>query len=308
MNVIFMGTPEFGAVILDALAKSHNVSAVVTQPDKPVGRGHKTQPPPVKKLALALGIPALQPERVRSRKFIDALESYGADVIVVAAYGKILPKAVLDLPRFGCVCVHASLLPKYRGAAPIQWAIINGETETGVSIMRMDEGIDTGDVVSRTRVDITPDETYGSLYPRLAQAGAAAVIDALKQLENGAAVFEKQGEAGACYAPMIKNETCVIDWNKSDGQIINLIRALNPEPGAVSAAGGIKIWKAEPAEVAESHKNTIPGEIIYVDKRGPAVKTAGGAVLVTELQAGGGKKMPAADYLRGHSMPIGLRF
>jgi len=307
MNVIFMGTPVFAEVILKALAGKHRVTAVVTQPDKPSGRGHKTQPPPVKQLALSLGVPALQPEKVRQRVFYSALETYGADVFVVAAYGKILPKTVLDMPRLGCVNVHASLLPKYRGAAPIQRAIMAGETVTGVTIMRMDEGIDTGDIIRRERVEIGPGETYGSLVNRLAQTGAGALLEALDDLEAGKAVFEKQADSDSSYAPMITGETCVIDWDKPGAAIINLIRALNPEPGAVAPLEGFKVWKAEPFPYAHSHKNPLPGEIINGDKRGLAVKTADGAILITEMQAKGGKKMPAADYLRGHNMPAGWR-
>ena len=306
MNIIFMGTPEFAATILNALADKHRIAAVVTQPDKPAGRGHKTQPPPVKKLALSLGIPVLQPEKPRGQSFYDTLKSYSPDIIIVAAYGKILPKHVLDLPPLGCVNVHASLLPKYRGAAPIQWAIINGETETGITIMRMDEGIDTGGMILQTRTNIEPGETYGRLRDRLALTGAAALMEALIQIERKNVSIKEQNEADSTRAPLIINEICKIDWHKPGIQIVNLIRGLNPEPGAISPFENIKIWKAELFQHMQSHKNALPGEIICIDKRGPVVKAADGAVLITELQAGGGKKMSAADYLRGHKMPANL--
>ncbi|MDR1559974.1 MAG: methionyl-tRNA formyltransferase [Clostridiales bacterium] len=304
MNVIFMGTPEFSEVILKSLIGRHNVRAVVTQPDKPAGRGHKTQPPPVKRLARGMNIPVFQPEKLRDQAFIDTIKSYCPDVIVVAAYGKILPKSLLETPPLGCINVHASLLPKYRGAAPIQWAIINGEIETGVTIMRMDEGVDTGGMILKTPTSVTPDETFGTLRGRLAEMGAAALLEAL-ELEE--VVIEEQDGGEACYAPMITNETCLIDWNKSSFRIINLIRALNPEPGAVTSFEGMKIWRAELFNPDPSHKNALPGEIIDIGKRGLAVKTVDGAVIITELQAKGGKKMPAADYLRGHSIPLGIK-
>ena len=306
MNIVFMGTPEFAATILNALMDKHNVVAAVTQPDKPTGRGRKTQASPVKRLALSGNIPVLQPEKLRRQSLYDTLGAYGPDVIVVAAYGKILPKPVLDLPPLGCINVHASLLPKYRGAAPVQWAIINGETETGVTIIRMDEGIDTGGMILKTRTRIEPGETYGSLRGRLAVAGSEALIEALKQIENKTVYIERQNEADSTYAPLITNETCKIDWNKPGVRIINLIRALNPDPGAVTSFDSMKIWNAELFLNDCPHKNALPGEIICIDKRGPAVKTADGAVLITELQARGGKKMRAADYLRGHIMPVGL--
>jgi methionyl-tRNA formyltransferase len=302
-----MGTPEFAEIILKSLIGKHNVQAVVTQPDKPAGRGRKTQPAPVKRLALELNIPLFQPIKLSGPAFVEKLKLYSPDVIAVAAYGKLLPKAVLDTPPLGCINVHASLLPKYRGAAPIQRAIIDGETETGVTIMRMDKGLDTGGVILKARTRIEPDETYGSLYVRLAEIGAAALGEALEHLESGDAVIEKQHDNDSSYAPVITNETRLIDWNIPDVQIINLIRALNPAPGAVSPFEGMKIWRAEPFNSDPSHKNAIPGEIIDVGKRGLAVKTAGGAVLITELQAKGGKKMPAADYLRGHKIPEGAK-
>ena len=306
MNIIFMGTPEYAETIMKTLVNRHNVITVVTKPDKPSGRGHKTQPSPVKRLAQSLSIPVLQPEKVRVQSFYDMMKSYSPDAIVVAAYGKILPKQLLDLPPLGCINVHASLLPKYRGAAPIQCAIMNGETETGVTIMRMDEGIDTGDMLLKSRIRIEPDETYGSLLSRLADIGAEVLIEALKQIENNTVSIEKQNDADSCYASTINREMCVINWNSPSVQIINLIRALNPEPCAVTPNNGMKIWMAETFQNDQSHKNALPGEIISGDKRGLAVKTADSAILIKELQAKGGKRMPAADYLRGHDMPLGF--
>jgi len=307
MNVIFMGTPIFAEVILKSLTDTHNILAVVTQPDKPTGRGHRIKPPPVKQLAQSLNIPVLQPEKLRGQAFERVLMPYNPDIIVVAAYGKILPKPVLDLPPLGCICVHASLLPKYRGAAPIQWAIINGESQTGVTIMRMDTGIDTGGMILKRHTPIEPDETYGNLLNRLADIGAAAIREALINIESGTAVTEIQNEADSSYAAVITDETRMINWNKSSIQIINLIRALNPVPGALSSYENMKIWRAQPHSIAPSHKNALPGEIIDQNKHGLIVKTGDSAVIITELQAKGGKKMPAADYLRGHNLPIGLK-
>ena len=300
LRIVFMGTPEFAEVILKSLTDNYKVAAVVTQPDKPIGRGYKIGRRPVKALAQSLGLPVLQPDKAPNQAFIDELRIYNPDLIVTAAYGKILRKPVLDLPPLGCINVHASLLPKYRGAAPIQRAIMNGESETGVTVMQMDAGIDTGGMILKARTRIEPYETYGDLQNRLAKIGAAALRQALLRLENGAAVIEAQNDADSSYAPIITPEDCIIDWNKSSVQIINLIRALNPAPGALSSPQGLKIWRAEPGQYDQSHKNALPGEIISGGKRGLTVKTSDSVILITELQAKGGKKMPAADYLRGH--------
>ncbi|MDR3238862.1 MAG: methionyl-tRNA formyltransferase [Clostridiales bacterium] len=309
-----MGTPAFAAAVLEPLCQAHTVAAAVTQPDKAVGRGHNVQPSPVKALALARGIPVFQPKRLRHPENVESLRQWKADVIVVAAYGQILPADVLIMPRYGCVNVHASLLPKYRGAAPIRWAIIHGEAETGVTIMQMDEGMDTGGMLLKQAVPIGPDDDYAALHDRLAAIGARALLTVLEQIESGTARPEKQNNAEATNAPRITTETGKIDWRKPPVDIVNLIRGLCPLPGAHTFYDGewIKIRRAR-AEEAPPHTSgrlqTVfqPGEIIEGDKQGLLVRAgpAGGCVRILEMQAKGGRKMPAADYLRGHPMRMG---
>ena len=307
MNIIFMGTPEFAETILKSLINEHNVLVVVTQPDKPTGRGHKMRPPPVKVLAESAGITVLQPKKLRDDAFLEELKSYNPDLIVVAAYGRILPKAVLDLSPHGCINVHPSLLPRYRGAAPIQQAIINGDIGSGVTIMQMDEGLDTGKMILKTFTHIEPDDTYGTLHDRLAVIGGEALLESIRRLEDGTAFFEPQIDANSCYAPMITNELCLIDWYKSDAQIVNLIRALNPLPGAFSPVLGLKIWRAVSCVCDQAHIDVPPGEVIGANKNGLIVRTADDAILITEMQAKGGKKMSAADFLRGNKIPVGSK-
>ena len=309
MDVVVMGTPDFAVPTLKRLidSPSHRVNAVVTQPDKPKGRGKQMLYPPVKECALAHHIPVLQPARIKDGDFIEQLRAVPADVFVVAAYGQILPEAVLYMPRYGSLCVHGSLLPKYRGAAPIQWAVADGEAETGVTIMQMDKGIDTGDILLQKAFPILPEDTGADVHDKMAEIGADALLEALALLEEGKLVPIKQDDAQSSYAKMLTRDSGLICWAKPAKDIINLIRAFNPWPSAYTTYEGetIKIWRAEGISGFED-QNRLPGEILAVIKNaGFVVKTADGALLVTEVQGMGGKKMRAADYLRGHDMETG---
>lgn len=247
MKIIFMGTPDFSVGILEKLIEEgHEVTLTVTQPDKPKGRGKSVQFPPVKEAALEHGIEVYQPRRVRDGECIAYLQKYEADVIVVAAFGQILPKEILDMPRFCCVNVHASLLPKYRGASPIQWAVINGEEVTGVTTMRMDEGLDTGDMILKEEVTLDKEETGGSLFERLARTGAELCVKTIEAIEQGNAVYTPQNHEEATYTTMIKKQLGKIDWTKSAAELERLIRGLNPWPSAYTFLDGkmLKIWKA----------------------------------------------------------------
>jgi len=311
-----MGTPEFAVPPLRQLLLHHDVVAVLTQPDRPAGRGHKLQMSPVKALALEAGVEVLQPETLRikknadntnAKKIRDYLASLDADIFVVAAYGLILPKAVLTMPRLGCVNIHASLLPKYRGAAPIHAAILQGETVTGITIMQMDEGIDTGDMILQRQLDIAPDERTPSLHDRMAALGGECIIQALVMIEAGAATYMPQDDAGSSYAPMIHKADGKIDWGWPTARIVNLIRAFDPWPGPFTLYNGsaIKIWQVEGIDHTQ---DAPPGTILVADPaKGLLVRTGDGAVWVKELQAAGSKKMTAADYLRGRSMGVGER-
>lgn len=307
MKAVFMGTPDFAVPTLEALVKHHEVTAVISQPDKPKGRGKKMQPTPVKQAAQAHGIPVYQPEKIKDPEFIAKLSEIEADVFVVVAYGQILPQAVLDMPKYGCINVHGSLLPKYRGAAPIQWSLINGEKMTGVTIMYMEKGLDTGDMLLKREIPIAPDDTYGSLHDKMAPIGAQALIDALEMIENGTAAPEKQNDAESSYVSTIQKAQGQIDWRNSAKSVVNIIRGLDPVPGAFGFLHEemLKIWKGE---VLDGYGGKA-GEIVYVDKkRGFAVAAGNSAVLVTEVQAKGGKRMSAADYMRGHAVNVGEKF
>lgn len=306
MKVVYMGTPEFAVPCLKALIDKHEVTAVISQPDKPKGRGKKLMPTPVKEEALKHDIPVFQPEKIKDESFIKTLSEIEADIFVVAAYGQILPEAVLKMPKYGCINVHGSLLPEYRGAAPIQQAIIDGKDVTGITIMYMEKGLDSGDMLLKCQIPITPEDTYGTLHDKMKDAGAKLLLEALDKIENGEVVPEKQDSSLATYAHRIEKSMGHIDWNNSGRKIINLIRGLNPAPGAYTLYNEdtIKLWKA--VEV-NSDYNGIPGEIVDVDpKRGFTVKTGDGAILIEEMQAKGGKKMSSADYLRGHSLEKGI--
>ncbi len=306
MNIVFMGTPDLAAVVLDKLIHSkHRILAAVTQTDKPKGRGNQVQFTPVKELALKYNIPVLQPNRVKEEGFLKALTKLAPEIIVVVAFGRILPKSVLELPNYGCINVHASLLPKYRGAAPIQWSIINGEEKTGVTIMHMDEGIDTGDMIMKAEVSIDTKETGGSLHDKLAVCGGDLLLKALTAVENGTAPREKQKEEEASYVRMLDKSLGLIDFNRPAAEIERLIRGLNPWPSAYTYLDGktLKIWDAD---VIEAQKDGKPGEIISVTKDSIVIKTLKENLAVKELQLEGKKRMKVDAFLRGYSIIPGI--
>jgi methionyl-tRNA formyltransferase len=306
MRIVFMGTPEFSVPSLKALIeRGDEVAAVVTQPDRERGRGHRVLPSPVKTAAQRHGIPVLQFARIKSPEGVAALREAAPDMIVTAAFGQILSKEILDIPPMGCLNVHASLLPGYRGAAPIQWVIIKGETQSGVTIMYMNEGLDTGDMISSVVIPIGGDMTGGQLYDTLAQKGADLLVKTLDGISAGQAARTPQDEAEASYYPPLSRELGRIDWTKPAPEIRNLIRALNPVPGAFGVVCGrtIKIWAAALAE-----GNSEPGKIDSADtKRGLVVGTGDGRLRITEMQAQSGKRMTPEAYLRGCALP-GERF
>lgn len=306
MRVIFMGTPDFSVGTLEALiAAGHEVCLAVTQPDKPKGRGGKMQYTPVKEKALFYNIPVYQPKRVRDPECVEELRKYNADVMVVIAFGQILPKEILEMTPYGCINVHASLLPKYRGAAPIQWAIIEGEEVTGVTTMQMDEGLDTGDMILKAEVPVAADETGESLHDKLAAAGAALCVETLKALEDGTAVREKQGESPTAYAKMLTKELGDIDWAEPAVKIERLVRGLNSWPGTYTHWNGkvMKIWRAA-AEASET-ADAQPGTVVSVEKENFAVQTGDGVLRVLEVQMPGKKRMDAGAFLRGNTMEPG---
>ena len=305
MKVVFMGTPDFAVPTLEALIKKHDVAAVVTQPDKPKGRGKKMVFPVVKEKALEHNIKVYQPVKVRDSAFVEILKELDPDVIVVVAFGQILSEDILNIPKYGCINVHGSLLPKYRGAAPIQWSVINGEELGGITTMYMAKGLDSGDMILKAEEKITEDDTYGSLYGRLSFIGAELLIETLDLLEKGEAVRIPQDDDEATLAPMITRDMEHIDWNNNSRDISNLIKGLNPQPTAYTMYKDekLKIWFAE-AENTE-YSGEI-GEIVDVRKKDFVVKTKDGAVAVKEVQAQGGKKMSADAYMRGHVIEKGI--
>jgi methionyl-tRNA formyltransferase len=293
-----MGTPDFAIPCLKRLVENHEVAAVVTQPDKPRGRGKKMLPPPVKEYALKQGIDVLQPDTLKDGSFLDKLQEYKPEVIVVAAYGKILPKYVLDYPQYGCINLHASLLPKYRGAAPIQWAIINGEKESGVCTMKMEEGLDTGGIYESKRTDIAIGETAGELHDRLSEIGADLIISTLEKLPD--IMPTPQDDSKATYAPMITKEMAKIRWDEDNQRIVSLIHGLNPAPKAYAIYNGeqIKILRA-----SVGNGKGKPGQIIgAVKDKGLEVGCKNGSIFITQLQRSGGRIMNVEDYLRGHKL------
>lgn len=301
MNIVFMGTPDFAVETLKKLIEKHNVIAVISQPDKPKGRGKKLVHTPIKQFALDNGIEKIyQPEKIRDENFVKELESLNADLFVVVAYGQILPESVLNIPKYGCINVHGSLLPKYRGAAPIQWSIINGEEKTGVTIMYMEKGMDTGDMILKEEIIIDPTETYKTLHDKMSIVGADALIKTLDLIESGNVVAEKQNDEDATYAPMITKEMGHINWNNSSKDIINLIRGINPMPMAYTIYKD-ETFKISQAEEILGYDGDI-GQIVDIVKDGFIVKTKDTAIIVKEMQAKGGKRMKTSDYLRGHAI------
>ena len=308
-NVIFMGTPDFAVGTLKALLNSkYTVQAVFTQPDKPKGRGKAMQMTPVKEVALEAGIPVYQPKRIREPENLELLKSCQPDVIVVVAFGQIIPEEILKLPKHGCINVHASLLPDYRGAAPIQWAVINGEKESGVTTMRMDAGLDTGDMILQEIIPLAPKETGGSLFDKLSETGAKLLIRTLEALENDTAQFVKQPkDSPTPYAAMLKKEMGRIDWGKDAASIECLIRGLNPWPSAYTAYQGktLKIWAAdveEAVDVTGTADRALPGTIVEVTKKTLKVQTGNGLLSIKELQMEGKKRMETDAFLRGCSL------
>lgn len=306
MRVVFMGTPDFSVGTLRELVKAgHEVVGVVSQPDKPKGRGKSLMPTPVKEAALELGLPVYQPKKVRDPEFFEVLRELAPEVIVVVAFGQIIPQSILELPPYGCINVHASLLPKYRGAAPIQWAVIDGEPESGVTIMKMDTGLDTGDMITKVVVPIEKDETGGSLFDKLSEAGAKLLVDTLPSLADGTAVYEKQPEESPTpYAAMIQKQLGNIDWKRPAVEIERLIRGLNPWPSAFTKLNGktLKIWSAQVLNESEKDAAAVPGTILSADAQGLCVKTGQGVLNITELQLEGKKRMDTPAFLRGYAV------
>jgi methionyl-tRNA formyltransferase len=311
MRLIFMGTPEFAVPSLARLIEGgHSVVAVFTQPDKPSGRGNKMQPPPVKLFAMDRGIPVYQPARIKNNEEVRAIfEEAAADVCIVAAYGKILPQWLLDIPRLGCINVHASILPKYRGAAPINWAIANGERETGITIMQMNAGMDTGPVLAIRRVDIGSGETAPELSVRLARTGAELLSETLPRVEWGEIQPVAQDDSRATYAPMLKREDGLIDWSMTAREIANRVRAFQPWPGTYTLFRGNRLifWRASEAP-ATLFERTESATIIGIDKTGITVACAGETALhIEEVQVEGKRRMPARDFANGMRLGRGDR-
>ena len=304
MKIIFMGTPDFAVGTLRSLAEAgHEITLVVSQPDKPKGRGHAMVPTSVKVVAEELGIPVFQPVKIREAK--DVLEKTEADVCVVAAFGQIIPASILHMKKYGCINVHASLLPKYRGAAPIQWAVIDGEKESGVTIMQMDEGLDTGDMLAKAIVPLDEKETGGSLFDKLSEAGGRLCVETLAKLEKGEITPEKQGESPTAYASMLDKKMGNIDWNKSAVVIERLVRGLNPWPSAYTHLDGktLKIWACD--VLPQSASKGESGEILEVTKDAIHVQTGDGILVLREIQLAGKARMDAGAFLRGYKVVPG---
>ncbi|MCI8877116.1 MAG: methionyl-tRNA formyltransferase [Lachnospiraceae bacterium] len=302
MRVVFMGTPDFAAGILEAVVLAgHEVVLAVSQPDKPKGRGKALQFPPVKEYAISRGIEVYQPRKVREAECVEFIRERQPEIIVVAAFGQILPKELLDLPKYGCINVHASLLPKYRGAAPIQWAVINGDKVSGVTIMRMDVGLDTGDIIETAETEISPEETGGSLFDKLEKLGAKLLVETMEKIENGTARYTKQEESQASHVGMIDKSMGDIDWKKSAVEIENLIRGLNPWPSAYTRLNGktLKIWKALPEPGGEPQK---AGCVYLVNKKELKIHTGDGVLSLLEVQLEGKKRMDIPSFLRGYEV------
>lgn len=329
MRVVFMGTPDFAVGALEAIIKAgHEMAAVVTQPDKPKGRGKEVQMTPVKVCAQKHGIPVFQPVKIKEPEAVETLRGFGADIFVVAAFGQILSEEILEMPKYGCVNIHASLLPNYRGAGPIQWAIINGEKITGVTIMQMDKGLDTGDMLFKTKVEIAPDETADTLHDKLAAAGAGLIVEALAKIEAGDVTPEKQNDEESCYAKMLHKSMGKIDWNMEADKLDCLIRGLISWPGASTVYRGktLKIWQEEVVseemsavcmppgqESAAGNGMTgqgdeAPGTVVRVDKDAFYVQTGRGVLKVLSVQPEGKKRMAVKDFLLGYPVKPGDSF
>lgn len=313
MRIVFMGTPDFAVGALEAVVQAgHQLCAVVTQPDKPKGRGKGIQMSPVKQCALKYGIPVFQPVKVRAPEAVEVLRGYGADVFVVAAFGQILTEEILSMPRYGCINIHASLLPKYRGASPIQWAILNGEKETGVTIMQMDKGIDTGDMLFKCTVPVAQRETGESLHDKLREAGAKLIAEALPRIEQGGFKPEKQKEEEATYVSLLSKSMGHMDWSEDAVTLDRLVRGLNPWPSAYTSYHGkvLKIWECEPVleeegDLREAPEGSMAGRIEKVARDAFYVRTGKGLLKVLQVQLEGKKRMPVKDFLLGYPLEEG---
>ncbi len=308
MNIVFMGTPDFALPTLKQLHEStHNVQLVVTQPDRPKGRGRESTPPPVKQFAVENGLPILQPEKSTNPKVVQTLSELNADIFIVVAFGQILKENLLALPRHFCMNLHSSLLPKYRGAAPINWAIINGEAETGVTTMKMDAGLDTGDILLTDKVPIHFEEDAQSLHDTLATRGASLVLETLRQLEARTLKPLSQNSSLSSYAPKLKKEDGLIYWDNPALTIHNRVRGLSPWPGAFSYLGSKRL-SIRKTEITVGEPSDIPGDIIRTSDRGIEVGTRDGRIIITELQPEGKKRMSAKSFLAGHKIVSGTKF
>ncbi|HEX5550966.1 MAG TPA: methionyl-tRNA formyltransferase [Nitrospira sp.] len=307
MRIVFMGTPEFAVPSLEALLKSDDhVVGIVTQPDRPRGRGQRLSPSPVKVIAQREEIPLLQPTKMKDPSFMAELSGWKPDVIAVAAFGRILPPAILSLPSRGCINVHGSLLPKYRGAGPIQWALINGETETGITTMLMDEGMDTGAILLQATMVIEPDDTAGSLSSRLADLGGRLLVETLAQSKAGTLTPRPQDHGQATLAPLLKKEDGAVNWTMSATSIANRIRGLTPWPGAYTFLKTDR-WTISRSVALDEAATLAPGQIIALTKDAIHVATGKGVLAIRELQPANGRRMPAAQYLAGHPLQNGMQ-
>ncbi|MEW5767325.1 MAG: methionyl-tRNA formyltransferase [bacterium] len=310
MRIIFMGSPNFALPSLKQLINSEDqIIGVVTQPDRPAGRGHHLKPPPVKDLAITLDIPVWQFTSLKTEEAVDTLKELAPDLIVVVAYGKILPKEILAIPPYGCLNLHASLLPKYRGAAPINWAIIEGETITGVTTMWMDEGLDTGDIVLQAETEITFEETAGELEARLSRRGAELLVETIRLIKQGKASRKKQDEAQAGFAPLIEKEDGIIDWHLPASHIHNLVRGLNPKPGAYTYWHGkrLKVWRTLPSMLSQRTSGAEPGQVVSLNPKKEIMVTCGEGqtIYLLQLQMPGKSRLSDAEFLRGYNIQPG---
>lgn len=306
MKILFMGTPDFAVPSLDALVQAgHELCGVFTQPDKPKNRGMKLQAPPVKEYAVAHNIPVYQPETVKDGTALGIIRSLEPELIAVAAYGRILPVDILDYPQYGCINVHSSLLPKYRGSAPIHWAILNGEKESGVTIMHMAKAMDAGDIITQAVTPIDPDETVETLHDRLAVLGAKCLVDVVEQIKAGTATRTPQDESKVTFAPMLSRELSPLDWTKSARQLHDQVRGLIPWPATTTQLPNGETVKVFSTQLTGQTTAAAPGTILAADKQGIDIACGDGQVLrIRQLQAQGGKRMDAADYLRGHPISV----
>jgi methionyl-tRNA formyltransferase len=306
LRIIFMGTPDFAVPALQLLINGPDrIVAVVSQPDRPKGRGRKLVAPPVKILAMQHNIPVLQPTKIKTDDFFETLKSYRPDLVVVAAYGRILPPQLITLAPHGCINVHGSLLPRHRGAAPIQWAIIDGDKEVGVTIMQMDVGMDTGDILLKRSIISEPDETAGSLFPKIAALGSEALMDTLEMLGNGCLTHSKQDDSLATAAPMLSKTDGLIDWSKPAEDIARLVRGLDPWPNAFCTVNGRKLQLYKP-EVVFLGNNHPPGTLLRADREGLLVSTSKACLLIKEVKPEGKKRMTVESFLNGHQLEAGI--